>query len=177
MAATWVIVLSLWRSLPFSYSTLSGILRLSPRRSVLTLKVCCMFFFLQAGRELKWIYKDRFVRLLKTSHILAKQNPDYNKAVRQRHAAILGVCALVDSYPYTVEKWMPDLLTNVLAEHTYDPVNFMVCHSNWSSDATRSPYRQQFANAQATSRKHIKIRGTRTPNVSMRSSLLLCLLF
>ena len=87
-------------------------------------------FFLQAGRELKWIYKDRFVRLLKTSHILAKQNPDYNKAVRQRHAAILGVCALVDSYPYTVEKWMPDLLTNVLAEHTYDPVNFMVCHSN-----------------------------------------------
>jgi len=29
---------------------------------------------------------------------------------------------LVDAYPYTVEKWMPELLTNVLAEHTYDPI-------------------------------------------------------
>ncbi|KAF8971515.1 hypothetical protein BDZ97DRAFT_1913988 [Flammula alnicola] len=82
--------------------TLSGILRLSPRRSVLTLK-------------------DRFVRLLKNSHIPGRQDPNYNKAIRQRHAAILGICALVDSYPYTVEKWMPELLTNILAEHTYDP--------------------------------------------------------
>jgi proteasome activator subunit 4 len=48
----------------------------------------------------------------------------YNLAIRQRHAAILGVCALIDSYPYTVEKFMPELLTNVLAEHTYDPVRF-----------------------------------------------------
>ena len=47
----------------------------------------------------------------------------YNVAVRQRHAAILGICALVDSYPYTVERWMPELLTSVLAEHTYDPVS------------------------------------------------------
>lgn len=45
-------------------------------------------------------------------------------AIRRRHAAILGVCALIDSYPYTVEKFMPELLTNVLAEHTYDPVRF-----------------------------------------------------
>ncbi|KAG6866832.1 hypothetical protein C0991_008768 [Blastosporella zonata] len=84
-------------------TTLSGILRLSPRRSVLTLK-------------------ERFVRLAKKSNIPPRQDPGYNKAIRQRHAAILGICALVDSYPYTVEKWMPALLTNVLAEHTYDPV-------------------------------------------------------
>lgn len=51
----------------------------------------------------------------------------YNLAVRQRHAAILGICALVESYPYTVEKWMPDLLTSVLAEHTYDPVSENAC--------------------------------------------------
>ncbi|KAF4606976.1 hypothetical protein EYR38_001031 [Pleurotus pulmonarius] len=68
---------------------------------------------------------DRFVRLAKNSHIPERQSPDYNKALRQRHAAILGICALVDSYPYTVEKWMPDLLANVLAEHTYDPVSFL----------------------------------------------------
>ncbi|KAJ3735031.1 Alpha/Beta hydrolase protein [Lentinula guzmanii] len=28
-----------------------------------------------------------------------------------------------DSYLYTVKKWMPELLTNILAEHTYDPVD------------------------------------------------------
>ncbi|KAF8203239.1 hypothetical protein BJ912DRAFT_842338 [Pholiota molesta] len=83
--------------------TLSGVLRLSPRRSVLSLK-------------------DRFVRLLESTHIPGRQDPNYNKAIRQRHAAILGICALVDSFPYTVEKWMPELLTNVLAEHTYDPI-------------------------------------------------------
>jgi len=84
-------------------TTLSGVLRLSPRRSVLTLK-------------------DRFTRLSRSSHIPARESPTYNKAIRQRHAAILGICALVDSYPYTIEKWMPELLTNVLAEHTYDPI-------------------------------------------------------
>ncbi|KAF8640852.1 hypothetical protein AX17_000500 [Amanita inopinata Kibby_2008] len=111
-------------------TTLSGILRLSPRRSVLTLK-------------------DRFVRLAKNSRIPDRQKPDYNKAIRQRHAAILGICALVDSYPYTIEKWMPDLLTNILAEHTYDPIpisttvrkcarNFKRTHQDtWHEDCKR----------------------------------------
>ncbi|KAF8807238.1 hypothetical protein BYT27DRAFT_7232792 [Phlegmacium glaucopus] len=111
-------------------TTLSGILRLSPRRSVLTLK-------------------DRFLRLLKGSAIPGRQSPNYNKALRQRHAAILGICALVDSYPYTIEKWMPELLTNVLAEHTYDPIpisstvrkcasNFKRTHQDtWHEDCER----------------------------------------
>ncbi|KAJ3576138.1 hypothetical protein NP233_g640 [Leucocoprinus birnbaumii] len=110
--------------------TLSGILRLSPRRSVLTLK-------------------DRFIRLLKTSSIPGRDDPNYNKAIRQRHAAILGICALVESYPYTVEKWLPELLTGVLAEHTYDPIpisttvrkcasNFKRTHQDtWHEDSKR----------------------------------------
>jgi proteasome activator subunit 4 len=49
-------------------------------------------------------------------------------AIRQRHAAILGICALVDSYPYTVERWMPELLANILAEHAYDPVRILTSH-------------------------------------------------
>jgi len=111
-------------------TTLSGVLRLSPRRSILTLK-------------------DRFVRLAKTNRIPSRQDPNYNKAIRQRHAAILGICALVESYPYTVEKWMPDLLCNVLAEHTYDPIpisttvrkcarNFKTTHQDtWHEDCKR----------------------------------------
>jgi len=111
-------------------TTLSGVLRLSPRRSVLTLK-------------------DRFVRLAKNSHIPHRQDDGYNKAIRQRHAAILGICALVESYPYTVEKWMPELLTDVLSEHTYDPMpisttvrkcasNFKRTHQDtWHEDSKR----------------------------------------
>jgi len=111
-------------------TTLSGILRLSPRRSVLTLK-------------------DRFTRLARNSHIPPRSSTDYSKAIRQRHAAILGICALVDSYPYTIEKWMPDLLTSVLAEHTYDPIpisttvrkcasNFRKTHQDtWHEDSKK----------------------------------------
>ncbi|KAJ7655130.1 hypothetical protein DFH06DRAFT_491600 [Mycena polygramma] len=111
-------------------TTLSGILRLSPRRHILTLR-------------------DRFVQLIRKSHIPARQDPGYARSVRQRHAAILGVCALVDSVPYTVEKWTPDLLTNILAEHTYDPApisttvrkcarNFSRTHRDtWHEDSAR----------------------------------------
>jgi proteasome activator subunit 4 len=111
-------------------TTLSGILRLSPKRSVLTLK-------------------DRFVKLAKKSHLPSRHSPNYGIAIRQRHAAILGICALIDSFPYTVEKWMPDLLTSVLAEHTYDPIpisttvrkcasNFKRTHQDtWHEDSKR----------------------------------------
>ncbi|KAJ7130046.1 hypothetical protein C8R43DRAFT_1025561 [Mycena crocata] len=111
-------------------TTLSGILRLSPRRHILTLR-------------------DRFVQLIKKSHIPPRNDPGYARGVRQRHAAILGVCALVDSVPYTVEKWTPDLLTNILAEHTYDPApisttvrkcarNFSRTHRDtWHEDSAR----------------------------------------
>jgi hypothetical protein len=85
--------------------------------------------------------QDRFIRLAKNSHIPPRQSPDYSKAVRQRHAAILGICALVDSYPYTVEKWLPELLTNVLSEHTYDPVSLRNCiNDTWLIGHTKDPY-------------------------------------
>ncbi|EPQ60969.1 hypothetical protein GLOTRDRAFT_135553 [Gloeophyllum trabeum ATCC 11539] len=111
-------------------TTLSGILRLSPRRSILTLK-------------------DRFVRSLKAAYLPDRKAPTYNRALRQRHAAILGICALVDSYPYTVERWMPELITSVLAEHNYDPIpisttvskcasNFKKTHQDtWHEDSKR----------------------------------------
>jgi len=111
-------------------TTLSGVLRLSSRRSQLTLK-------------------DRFVKLLRRSPLPNRQSPIYNAAIRQRHAAILGICSLIDSYPYTVERWMPELLSNVLAEHAYDPIpislNVQKCASNfkkthqdtWHEDSKR----------------------------------------
>ncbi|KAH7923993.1 hypothetical protein BV22DRAFT_1196262 [Leucogyrophana mollusca] len=111
-------------------TTLSGILRLSPRRSVITLK-------------------DRFVKLAKKSPIPDRNSPVYNAAIRQRHAAIIGICALIDSFPYTIEKWMPALLTTVMLEHAYDPIpisttihkcasNFRKTHQDtWHEDSRR----------------------------------------
>ncbi|OCH96655.1 hypothetical protein OBBRIDRAFT_787227 [Obba rivulosa] len=111
-------------------TTLTGILRVSPRRSILALR-------------------DRFLRLLKNSPLPDRKSPEYHAALRRRHAAILGICALIESYPYTVEKWMPDLLTNVLAEHAYDPIpisttvrkcarNFKKTHQDtWHEDSKR----------------------------------------
>ncbi|KAJ7071321.1 hypothetical protein C8F01DRAFT_1216892 [Mycena amicta] len=111
-------------------TTLSGVLRLSPRRHILTLR-------------------DRFVQLIRKSHIPPRTDPTYARSVRQRHAAILGVCALIESSPYTVEKWTPGLLTDILAEHTYDPApisttvrktarNFSRTHRDtWHEDSAR----------------------------------------
>ena len=55
----------------------------------------------------------------------------------------------MESYPYTVERWMPELLTTVLAEYTYDPIpisstvrrcarNFKKTHQDtWHEDQRR----------------------------------------
>ncbi|KAI0702460.1 hypothetical protein BC835DRAFT_1411015 [Cytidiella melzeri] len=111
-------------------TTLTGILRVSPRRSVVALK-------------------DRFVRLAKNSRLLNRRDPSYANAIRQRHAAVLGICALVESYPYTVERWLPALLTSVLVEYTYDPIpisttvrkcasNFKKTHQDtWHEDSKK----------------------------------------
>lgn len=93
--------------------------------------------------------QDRFVRLAKNSHLPDRRHPTYANALRQRHAAILGICALVESYPYTIERWLPELLTNVLVDHTYDPIpisttvrkcasNFRKTHQDtWHEDSTK----------------------------------------
>ncbi|KAI0343952.1 hypothetical protein BDW22DRAFT_1355187 [Trametopsis cervina] len=111
-------------------TTLTGILRVSPRRSVIALK-------------------DRFVRLAKNSHLPNRREATYANAIRQRHAAILGICALVESYPYTIERWLPALLTGVLVEYTYDPIpisttvrrcasNFRKTHQDtWHEDSKK----------------------------------------
>ena len=105
-------------------------IRVSPRHGIITLK-------------------DRFVRLISSHELPSRNSPVYAHALRKRHAAILGICALVDAFPYTVERWMPALLTDVLAEHTYDPPpvstavrkcasNFKKTHQDtWHEDSKR----------------------------------------
>lgn len=80
---------------------LSGLLRCSQRRKILPLR-------------------DRFVSTIRTTRLPRRQDPEYSQALLNLHAAILGVCALVESFPYSVEPWMPPL-TEVLAPHASDP--------------------------------------------------------
>ena len=81
---------------------LTNILRVSPRHCVITLK-------------------DRFLRLLRSSELPDRKSSNYQQALRAQHAAIVGICSLVDSFPHSVEPWMPELLANVLAERAFDP--------------------------------------------------------
>ncbi|KAJ8084329.1 Proteasome activator BLM10 [Marasmius tenuissimus] len=80
---------------------LSGVVRCSQRQSILPLK-------------------KKFVNTIRKTTLPARKDPGYAEALRKLHSAILGVCALIESFPYSVEKWMPPL-TEVLAVHATDP--------------------------------------------------------
>ncbi|KAH8120588.1 hypothetical protein DFH11DRAFT_1838384 [Phellopilus nigrolimitatus] len=80
---------------------LSGLLRCSQRRRILPLR-------------------NRFVSAVQRTKLPKRQDPGYANALRTLHSAILGICALVESFPYSVEPWMPPL-AEVLAPHASDP--------------------------------------------------------
>ncbi|TCD70651.1 hypothetical protein EIP91_002372 [Steccherinum ochraceum] len=80
---------------------LSGVVRCSQRQSIIPLK-------------------DRFVKLARKTKLPSRRDPSYADALRSLHSAILGLCALIESFPYSVEPWMPPL-TDILASHASDP--------------------------------------------------------
>ncbi|EEB96494.1 hypothetical protein MPER_04362 [Moniliophthora perniciosa FA553] len=80
---------------------LSGVVRCSQRQSIVPLK-------------------NRFVRVIKKTNLPGRKDPTYAQALRSLHSAILGLCALLEAFPYSVEPWMPPL-TEVLAPHATDP--------------------------------------------------------
>ncbi|TFK41322.1 hypothetical protein BDQ12DRAFT_768249 [Crucibulum laeve] len=80
---------------------LSGVVRCSQRQSIVPLK-------------------NRFVALARKTNLPPRRDPAYADSLRSLHSAILGICALIESLPYSVEPWMPSL-TEVLAPHATDP--------------------------------------------------------
>ncbi|KAI0343973.1 ARM repeat-containing protein [Trametopsis cervina] len=81
---------------------LSGVLRCSQRQSIIPLR-------------------DRFMALARKTRIPPRRDPGYADSLRTLHSAILGLCALIESFPYSVEPWMPPL-TEILAAHATDPI-------------------------------------------------------
>ncbi|KIJ68675.1 hypothetical protein HYDPIDRAFT_106916 [Hydnomerulius pinastri MD-312] len=84
-----------------SSKTLSGIVRCSQRQNIVPLK-------------------NRFVSLARAIKLPSRTAPNYGESMRKLHSALLGICALIESFPYSVESWMPPLM-EVLARHATDP--------------------------------------------------------
>jgi len=82
-------------------NVLSGVVRCSQRQSIVPLK-------------------NRFVALTRKIVLPPRQEPAYAESLRSLHSAVLGLCALIESFPYSVPPWMPSL-TEVLAPHATDP--------------------------------------------------------
>ncbi|KAI9007626.1 hypothetical protein DFJ74DRAFT_365690 [Hyaloraphidium curvatum] len=85
-------------------TSLSGLVRCSQRESIDLLRA-------------------RFSDILRKTRIPARQRgpaappptAEYNDAVLRRHSAVLGLGALVRSFPYEVPAWMPGVLTTLAA--------------------------------------------------------------
>lgn len=43
----------------------------------------------------------------------------------KKHSGVLGLAALVEACPYTVPKWLPDVLDEI-ASHLHDPIPIQV---------------------------------------------------
>ena len=69
---------------------LSGVLRTSQRQNIIPLK-------------------NRFVTLAKKTTLPSRGGPEYALNLRTLHSAILGLCALIQSFPYSIEPWLPPL--------------------------------------------------------------------
>ncbi|KAJ6574754.1 hypothetical protein B0H19DRAFT_932973 [Mycena capillaripes] len=93
---------------------LSGVVRCSQRQSIVPLK-------------------NRFLALARKITLPARRDPTYAESLRSLHSGILGLCALIESFPYSVEPWMP-ALTEVLAAHATDPPPISTTIRNCASE-------------------------------------------
>jgi proteasome activator subunit 4 len=86
--------------------SLSGIVRCSQRLTIIPLKVgASSHTLLHSLISLK----NRFVSLARKTQLPRRKEASYPESLRTLHSAILGVCALIESFPYSVERWMPSL--------------------------------------------------------------------
>nr|ODN78210.1 proteasome activator subunit 4 [Cryptococcus depauperatus CBS 7841] len=88
--------------------SLSGFLRCSQRAMVVVLK-------------------DRFTKEIQSINLPRRRggpghvNPEYQTKLVELHGAVLGASALVEAFPYTVPKFIPNLLADVLAPRVSEP--------------------------------------------------------
>ena len=86
---------------------LSGVVRCSQRQSIIPLRVSRLCD--SVWHALIITPQDRFIALARRTKLPQRRDPAYQERLRTLHSAILGLCALVESFPYSVEPWMPPL--------------------------------------------------------------------
>jgi proteasome activator subunit 4 len=86
--------------------SLSGIVRCSQRLTIIPLKVGVSSHTLLYSLI---SLKNRFVNLARKTQLPRRKEANYPESLRTLHSAILGICALIESFPYSVERWMPSL--------------------------------------------------------------------
>lgn len=94
------------------------------------------------------LLKERFIALTRKESLPPRKDPSYATKMRSLHSAVLGLCALMESFPYSVEKWMPPL-TQVLAVHATDPppisTTIRKCASEFKKTHQDTWHKDQFA--------------------------------
>lgn len=64
--------------------------------------------------------QDRFARNAHRIKLPKRDNEKYPEALRKLHAAVLGMIATLQAYPYVVEPWMPALIER-LSRYASEP--------------------------------------------------------
>lgn len=93
----------------------SGVVRCSQRQSIIPLKVSLTFELYTRYRIADVCFQNRFVALAKKTPLPPRRDPSYAESLRILHSAILGICALIESLPYSVEPWMPSLTEGLIS--------------------------------------------------------------
>lgn len=86
---------------------LSGVVRCSQRQSIIPLRVRLHAYPLTGVLIPRT--QNRFIELARTTKLPPRRDVAYQESLRTLHSAILGICALIESFPYSVETWMPPL--------------------------------------------------------------------
>jgi proteasome activator subunit 4 len=56
------------------------------------------------------LLQERFIAQERRVRLPKKSDSNYAETMLTLHSAILGLCALIDCFPYVVEDWMPPLM-------------------------------------------------------------------
>lgn len=103
-------------------------------------------------------HKDRFVALTRKITLPPRRDPSYPESLRSLHSAILGLCALIESLPYSVEPWIPSLTEGMLLmAMTVDSQYLMAFPPSkfWHlTPLTRPPFLRRFGNARPSLRRY-----------------------
>jgi len=96
---------------------ISGVVRCAQRQSVIPLRVLnyCGRFNGSSVTDIRcFFWQDRFIAQARKISLPSRRDSTYAESLKKLHSAILGLCALMETTPYSVEPWLPPLTESIL---------------------------------------------------------------